>query len=80
SMALHKENVFIDLSGWSPRYFPKQVVQYANTQLRKKMLFGSDYPLIKPQKWMADAAEAGFRDEVMPLILKENAAALLKLA
>ncbi|WP_129791859.1 amidohydrolase family protein [Sphingosinicella sp. CPCC 101087] len=79
SMALHKENVFIDLSGWSPRYFPKQVVQYANTQLRKKMLFGSDYPLIPPDKWLADAAEAGFREEVMPLILKENAAKLLKL-
>ena len=80
SMALHKENVFIDLSGWSPRYFPKQVVHYANTQLRKKMLFGSDYPLIAPDKWIADAAEAGFREEVMPGILKDNAAKLLKLA
>ena len=48
SMALHKENVFIDLSGWSPKYFPPQVITYANSQLRKKMLFGSDFPLIKP--------------------------------
>lgn len=80
SMALHKENVFIDLSGWSPKYFPKQVVQYANTQLRHKMLFGSDFPLITPDKWIASAKEAGFRDEVMPLILKDNAAKLLKLA
>jgi hypothetical protein len=38
-MALHKENVFIDLSGWSPKYFPPQVITYANGQLRKKMLF-----------------------------------------
>jgi uncharacterized protein len=79
SMALHKENVFIDLSGWSPRYFPKQVIQYANTQLKEKMLFGSDYPLISPDKWMEDAAKAGFRDSVMPGILKDNAAKLLKL-
>ena len=79
SMALHKENVFIDLSGWSPRYFPKQVIQYANTQLKRKMLFGSDYPLITPDKWMKDAEEVGFREDVMPLILKENAAALLGL-
>ena len=79
SMALHKENVFIDLSGWSPRYFPKKVIQYANTQLREKMLFGSDYPLISPDKWMEDAAKAGFRDSVMPGILKDNAARLLKL-
>jgi predicted TIM-barrel fold metal-dependent hydrolase len=79
SMALHKENVFIDLSGWSPRYFPKQVIQYANTQLKRKMLFGSDFPLITPEKWIEHAKEAGFRDEVMPLIMKENAARLLKL-
>ena len=79
SMALHKENVYIDLSGWSPKYFPKQVIQYANTQLKHKMLFGSDFPLIKPDKWMEAAQTAGFRDEVMPMIMKDNAAKLLGL-
>lgn len=80
SMALHKENVYIDLSGWSPKYFPKQVIHYANTQLRHKMLFGSDFPLIKPEKWIDAALEAGFREEVMPGILKDNAGKLLGLA
>ena len=42
---MHKPQVYIDLSGWSPKYFPPQLVQYANTQLKHKMLFGSDYPL-----------------------------------
>jgi predicted TIM-barrel fold metal-dependent hydrolase len=79
SMALHKENVFIDLSGWSPKYFPKQIVHYANTQLKKKMLFGSDFPLIKPDVWIQSAKEVGFREEVMPLIMKDNAAKLLGL-
>ena len=79
SMALHKENVYVDLSGWSPKYFPKQVVQYANTQLKTKMLFGSDFPLIKPDKWIEAAKEAGFREDVMPLIMKDNAARLLGL-
>jgi len=79
SMALHKDNVFIDLSGWSPKYFPKQVIQYANTQLKHKMLFGTDFPLIHPDKWIAAAAEVGFRDEVMPLIMKDNAARVLGL-
>ena len=79
SMALHKENVYIDLSGWSPKYFPKQVIHYANTQLKHKMLFGSDFPLIKPDKWMAAAKDAGFREEVMPMIMKDNAAKLLGL-
>jgi uncharacterized protein len=80
SVCLHKENVWIDLSGWSPKYFPPQLVQYANSQLRAKMLFGSDFPLITPDRWLADFAEAPFKDEVRPLILKENAARLLGLS
>lgn len=80
SVAMHKPNVFIDLSGWSPKYFPPQLVQYANTLLRDRMLFGSDFPLITPERWMKDFEEAGFRDEVKPLILKENAVRLLKLS
>jgi predicted TIM-barrel fold metal-dependent hydrolase len=79
SVCLHKANVWIDLSGWSPKYFPPQLVQYANTQLRHKVLFGSDVPLITPDRWLADFAAAPFKDEVRPLILKENAAALLGL-
>ena len=79
-MALHKDNVFIDLSGWSPKYFQPQIIQYANTQLRKKMLFGSDFPLIHPQKWIDAALQVGFKEEVLPGIMKDNAARLLGLA
>jgi hypothetical protein len=79
SVSLHKPNVYIDLSGWSPKYFPPQLVQYANTQLKKKMLFGSDFPLITPDRWMADFDKAGFRPEVRPLIMKENALTVLGL-
>jgi uncharacterized protein len=79
SICLHKANVWIDLSGWSPKYFPPQLVQYANTQLREKVLFGSDFPLLTPDRWLADFADAPFKDDVRPLILKENAARLLGL-
>jgi predicted TIM-barrel fold metal-dependent hydrolase len=79
SVCLHKENVWIDLSGWSPKYFSPQLVQYANTQLRSKVLFGSDFPLLTPDRWLADFEQAPFKDEVRPLILKENAARLLGL-
>ena len=67
SVALHKQQVYIDLSGWSPKYFPPQLVQYANTLLRDRVLFGSDYPLITPDRWLEDFARADFRDEVRPL-------------
>jgi uncharacterized protein len=79
SVALHKQQVYIDLSGWSPKYFPPQLVRYANTQLRERVLFGSDYPLITPDRWLRDFAQADFKDDVRPLILKQNAARLLGL-
>jgi predicted TIM-barrel fold metal-dependent hydrolase len=75
----HKPNVYIDLSGWSPKYFPEILVRYANTLLRDKMLFGSDWPAITPDRWLADFGKSAFRDEVRPLILKENARRLLSL-
>lgn len=79
SICLHKPHVYIDLSGWSPKYFSPILIQYANTLLKNKMLFGSDFPLIKPDRWLADFEKIGIRDEVRPLILKENAVRLLKL-
>jgi uncharacterized protein len=73
SICLHKRQVYIDLSGWSPKYFAPNLIQYANSLLKTKMLFGSDYPLITPERWMADFEKAPFKDEVRPLILKQNA-------
>jgi predicted TIM-barrel fold metal-dependent hydrolase len=80
SICLHKPTVYIDLSGWSPKYFPPTLVQYANSLLRHKMLFGSDYPWITPDRWLADFETIGIKDEVRPLILKENAVKLFGLA
>ncbi len=80
AVATHKPNVYIDLSGWSPKYFPPQLVRYANTLLKHKVLFGSDYPIITPDRWLADFEALDIKPEVRPLILKENAARLLGLA
>jgi predicted TIM-barrel fold metal-dependent hydrolase len=79
SIATHKANVFIDLSGWSPKYFPEQLVRAANGLLKHKVLFGSDFPVITPDRWRADFAALDLKDEVRPLILKDNAARLLRL-
>ncbi len=79
SVCLHKPQVYIDLSGWSPKYFSPTLVQYANTLLKHKVLFGSDYPLIAPDRWLADFEKITIRDEVRPLILKENALRLFGL-
>jgi uncharacterized protein len=80
SVALHKTKVHIDLSGWSPKYFPANLVQYANTLLKDRVLFGSDYPVITPDRWLADFEQLEIKPEVRPLILKDNAVRLLGLA
>jgi len=79
AVAQHKPNVFIDLSGWSPKYFPDSLVRYTNTILKKKMLFGSDWPMLAPERWLADFEKIAIKDEVRPLVLKDNAARLLGL-
>ncbi|HEY5340578.1 MAG TPA: amidohydrolase family protein [Candidatus Aquilonibacter sp.] len=80
SVCLHKPQVYIDLSGWSPKYFPPNLIQYANTQLKHKVLFGSDYPVLTPDRWMRDFAALPIKDDVRPLILRENAMRLFGLA
>jgi predicted TIM-barrel fold metal-dependent hydrolase len=79
SIATHKSNVFIDLSGWSPKYFPESLVKLSNSVLQDKVLFGTDYPLITPQKWLGAFADLPLKDEVRPKILKDNAVRLLGL-
>ncbi len=79
AVAQHKANVYIDLSGWSPKYFPPQLVRAANRQLRSQVLFGSDFPLLSPERWLEDFAQLDIRDEVRPLIMKDNAVRALGL-
>lgn len=80
SIALHKPQVRIDLSGWSPKRFPPQLVSYMGRALRGQMLFGSDYPLIAPDRWIEEFTELGLDEETQRRIIKENAAELLGLS
>jgi len=79
AVSLHKPNTYIDLSGWSPKYFPPSLVQYANTLLQDRFLFGTDYPFIDPGRWLRDFEQAPFDEQVRPKILLENAKRVLGL-
>ncbi|MCI0855711.1 MAG: amidohydrolase [Chloroflexi bacterium] len=79
AMLVHKPNVYMDLSGWSPKYFSPLLVQYAKTLVQDKVMFGSDYPVISPERWLNDFAGLGFNEEVTQKILIDNAKRLLKL-
>ena len=80
SIATHKSNVYIDLSGWSPKYFPPQLVKAANGLLRNKVLFGSDFPVIQVDRWRKDFATLDINPEVAPFIFKTNALRVLGIA
>ncbi|WP_027940817.1 amidohydrolase family protein [Amycolatopsis taiwanensis] len=80
SVALHKPRAYIDLSGWSPKYFPPILVQYANTLLKDKVLFGTDFPVLTPERWLTDLEKTAIRDEIKPGLFKDNAVRVLGLA
>ena len=80
SVATHKPRVYIDLSGWSPKYFPPQLVRYANTPAARQGAVRLGFPgLITPDRWIKDFENLDIKPEVRPLIMKENAARLLGL-
>ena len=79
SMATHKSNVYIDLSGWSPKYFPADLVRAANSYLQDKVLFGTDYPLLTPERWLRDFEGLELKPDARAKILKSNAVKVLGL-
>jgi len=54
AIALRNPNVFIDVSGWKPRYIPQTVMPYINGMLQDRFLFGTDYPMLRQKAWLDD--------------------------
>ena len=79
AMLVHKPNVYMDLSGWSPKYFSPLLVQYAKTLAQDKVMFGSDCPVISPERWLNYFEALGFDEAVRQKILVDNAKRVLKL-
>lgn len=79
AVVTHKGNVYMDLSGWSPKYFRPILVQYIGSLLQDKALFGSDYPVLKPDRWLRDFEALGLKETVQEKILLTNAQRVLGL-
>ena len=65
AVALRNPNVFIDVSGWKPRYLPSNIMPYLNGILQDRFLFGTDYPMLRHKEWMGDF-EANLRPRLKP--------------
>ena len=61
AIALRSPNVFIDVSGWKPRYLPPSIIPYLNGILQDRFLFGTDYPMLRQGEWLDD-----FRQNLAP--------------
>jgi uncharacterized protein len=79
AIALHKSNVYIELSGWAPKYFPAEVTREIGKRLNRQTLFGSDYPFISLDRWFQEFEGLGLAQEAQRAILVDNAARLLGL-
>lgn len=73
SVMLHKANVYNDLHGWLPRYFPEEVKREINGRLKHKFLFGSDYPFFTFQRLYHDWEAQGYKPEVLENVYYRNA-------
>ena len=80
AIASHKANCYLDLSGWSPKYFPPQLIRALGRQLRTKALFGTDHPYITLERWRRDFDTLDIDPEILPMILKSNALGVLRVS
>jgi predicted TIM-barrel fold metal-dependent hydrolase len=79
ALARKYENVYIDTSAYTAERYPPELVRYMQGGGRKKVLFGSNYPMITPQKALARLDTLGLDDEARSLFLSGNARRVFKL-
>jgi predicted TIM-barrel fold metal-dependent hydrolase len=73
SMAWKHKNIYIGGDAYAPKHWPKQMVHYANTYGQDKFLFGTDWPVIDPERAVREVEELGFRPGPKEKIMRENA-------
>lgn len=80
AIVVHKTNVCIDLSGWSPKYFPESLKREINGRLQDRVMFGSDHPFVPLERWLNDFEREGYKPEVVEKVLYKNAQRILQVA
>src|SRR5207249_11805640 len=80
AMALHKTNIYIDISGWAPRYIPAEVLRDMKGRLQDQFLFGSDYPFIQPERCLDELRTLDITPAVLQKVLLDNGKRLLGIA
>ena len=79
AVALHKGNVFWEMSGWAPKHFPGNLKTDIRGRLQDKIMFGSDYPSLPYARIFKEWQELGYSDAVMEKVMHGNAERVLGL-
>jgi predicted TIM-barrel fold metal-dependent hydrolase len=79
SMAWKHENVFIGVDAYAPKHWPQQLVHYLNTYGRHKVLFGTDWPVIDPERAVAEIDGLDLRPEAKAMLMRDNALRVFRL-
>ncbi|MFP6696100.1 MAG: amidohydrolase family protein [Alphaproteobacteria bacterium] len=79
SMAWKHENIFIGVDAYAPKHWPPQIVHYLNSYGQDKVLFGTDWPVIDPERAMAEVNEMDLRPGAKAKLLRDNALKLFRL-
>jgi hypothetical protein len=79
SMCWKHENVYVAGDAYAPKHWPPQFVHYANSYGREKVLFGTDWPVIDPERAVAEIAALGLREESHRLMMRDNALRVFRL-
>jgi uncharacterized protein len=77
AMALHKTNLYIDISGWSPRRIPTELIREISGRLSDRFLWGSDFPFLTPERCLEELATLGLPEDAVDRLLYANAARIL---
>jgi predicted TIM-barrel fold metal-dependent hydrolase len=79
AMAWKHENVFIGVDAYAPKHWPKALVHYLNSYGREKVLFGTDWPVIDPERSVREIDDLKLRPETMAALMRDNALRVFKL-
>ncbi len=77
AILLHKANVYMETSGWSPRYFTPELKKEIAGRLQDKVMFGSDYPVLTHERLFRDWESEGYSAAVLDKIYRDNARRIL---
>ena len=79
AMAWKHPNIYIGLDAYAPKHWPAEIVHYANTFGQDKVIFGSDYPILRFDRTMQEIAALGLREEPLRKLLRDNAVRVYRL-